>query len=114
MVWYRRMYLPNERDWAKWEASPILAPKALLNRAPPTWIAVGGVDILRDEGIAYGELLHKEGVRVELQVYEGATHAVAVMDGEFLLELRLHTSLDDFDFFHIQRKPWIRDFLVIY
>lgn len=86
MLWYRRMYLPDERDWGVWEASPILAPKALLNKAPPAWIAVAGADVLRDEGIAYAELLRKEGVRAQVQVYEGAPHAVPMMDGKFYLD----------------------------
>lgn len=91
MLWYRRMYLPDERDWATWEASPILAPAALPKKVPPAWIAVGGVDILRDEGVAYGEMLRKEGVRVTVQLYEGEPHAFEVMDDEFHPELRWET-----------------------
>ncbi|KAF9462198.1 Alpha/Beta hydrolase protein [Collybia nuda] len=92
MLWYRTMYLPNKRDWTAWEASPILAPKDLLKKAPPTWIAVGGADILRDEGIAYGQLLRNEGVSVEMQIYKGAPHAVFTMDG--VMELGRELYLD--------------------
>jgi acetyl esterase/lipase len=89
MGWYRSMYLPDTRDRANWDASPLLAPSGLLGKAPKAWIAVAGVDILRDEGVAYGEGLRREGVQVEVEVYEGAPHAVVVMDGKLIYRLVL-------------------------
>ncbi|KAA1471525.1 hypothetical protein DENSPDRAFT_837535 [Dentipellis sp. KUC8613] len=81
MVWFKNNYLPDAADWAKWDASPIFADDALLARTPAAWIAVTELDILRDEGIAYGERLRKVGVEVETKVYKGAPHPVMAMDG---------------------------------
>ncbi|CAA7263404.1 unnamed protein product [Cyclocybe aegerita] len=83
MMWFRRNYLPNEADWRKWDASPIFAPDNLVARLPKAWIAVAELDILRDEGIQYGERMRKAGVEVEIEVYKGAPHPIMAMDGEF-------------------------------
>ncbi|KIY48781.1 hypothetical protein FISHEDRAFT_58692 [Fistulina hepatica ATCC 64428] len=77
MLWYRRMYLPNESDWARLEASPNQGdPK----HAPRTWIGVAEQDLLRPEGEAYGEFLRAGGVPVEVKVYKGSTHSMMNID----------------------------------
>ncbi|EPQ60667.1 lipase/ esterase [Gloeophyllum trabeum ATCC 11539] len=81
MEWFKRNYLPNKEDWTKWDASPLFAPEELVRKAPRAWVAVCEMDILRDEGLAYGERLRKAGVEVETQVYKGAPHHVMAMDG---------------------------------
>ncbi|KII95688.1 hypothetical protein PLICRDRAFT_97380 [Plicaturopsis crispa FD-325 SS-3] len=75
MTWYRRMYLPDERDWGKWDASPTFAPRALIAQSPRTWIGVAELDILKPEGVAYGEQLREAGVETEIRIYEGSTHS---------------------------------------
>ncbi|KAE9409801.1 hypothetical protein BT96DRAFT_1012157 [Gymnopus androsaceus JB14] len=57
MNWFKSFYLPDEEDWTKWDASPIFAPVELLAKAPNAWIGVGELDILRDDGVQYGEKL---------------------------------------------------------
>ncbi|KAI0068229.1 hypothetical protein BV25DRAFT_1793279 [Artomyces pyxidatus] len=84
MMWFRKTYLPNEVDWPKWDSSPILAPDELFRKSPKTWIAVTELDVLRDEGIAYGKKLGDAGVEVEVQVYKGAPHPIMAMDGTVL------------------------------
>jgi len=81
MLWFRKNYLPNEEDWTKWDASPIFAPAKLLATLPKTWIAVAGLDILSEEGIAYGKKLQEHGVDVEIKEYERAPHPIMAMDG---------------------------------
>ncbi|KAI0936405.1 hypothetical protein AcV5_004555 [Taiwanofungus camphoratus] len=81
MLWFRDNYLPNETDRAKWDNSPIFAPEEGFKRAPRAWIGVAELDVLRDEGIAYGEKLKEAGVEVEIQVYKGAPHPIMAMDG---------------------------------
>ncbi|KAK1233925.1 hypothetical protein PQX77_002886, partial [Marasmius sp. AFHP31] len=82
MNWFKQNYLPNREDWTKWDASPIFAPKELLAKTPKAWIAVGELDILRDEGIKYGEILKESGVaEVETVVYKGGPHPIMAMDG---------------------------------
>ncbi|KAF9236509.1 Alpha/Beta hydrolase protein [Melanogaster broomeanus] len=45
------------------------------------WVGVCELDILRDEGIAYGEKLRGSGVTVEIKTYKGAPHPILGMDG---------------------------------
>lgn len=81
MMWFRRNYSPNEEDWSKWDSSPLLAPEEWFKKCPPAWICVAERDVLRDEGIAYGEKLKKAGVEVEIKVYKGAPHPIMAQDG---------------------------------
>lgn len=81
MLWFKNKYLPNKEDWTKWDASPYFAPDELIGRAPRAWVAVCEMDVLRDEGLAYGERLKKAGVEVETKVYKGAPHQIMAMDG---------------------------------
>lgn len=82
MLWFRHNYLPNKEDWTKWDASPFFAPDDLVSKIPRAWIGVTELDILRDEGIQYGEKLKKVGIDVEIQVYQGAPHPIMAMDGK--------------------------------
>ncbi|KIY66629.1 hypothetical protein CYLTODRAFT_377435 [Cylindrobasidium torrendii FP15055 ss-10] len=92
MNWFKNNYLPNKEDWTKWDASPTFAPAELLAKSPPTWIAVCEMDILRDEGIVYGEKLRKLGVPVETVVYQGAPHPIMAMDGRLKVGAKLVTD----------------------
>lgn len=80
MLWFRHNYLPNEEDWNKPDSSPIFYPDDLIAKAPPAWIGLAELDILRDEGLAYAEKLKKAGVEVEVQIYTGAPHPIMAMD----------------------------------
>lgn len=81
MIWFRKNYLPDQKDWAKWDSSPIFAPKDLFAKAPKAWIGVAELDVLRDEGIAFGEKLKSAGVEVETKIYRAAPHPIMAMDG---------------------------------
>ncbi|KIH89743.1 hypothetical protein SPBR_07494 [Sporothrix brasiliensis 5110] len=81
MLWYRRMYMPDESDWSHWHASPNLAPRELLEKLPQTWVAVSEQDLLAPEGIAFAKQLQELGVKTELQVLQGCTHSVLALDG---------------------------------
>lgn len=83
-MWYRRTYLPNEQDWAKWDSSPLLAPEDLFRKSPMAWIAVTELDVLRDEGIAYSQKLKDAGVEATIKVYKGAPHPIMAMDGMYV------------------------------
>ena len=82
MLWFRANYSPESADWTKWDNSPIFAPEDSFTAAPPAWVAVAELDILRDEGIAYAEKLRKAGVSAEVKVYKGAPHPIMAMDGK--------------------------------
>jgi len=81
MLWFRDNYLPNTTDRVKWDSSPIFAPDDIFSKAPKAWIAVAEMDILRDEGIAYGEKLKQAGAQVDVKVYEKAPHQIMALDG---------------------------------
>lgn len=81
MIWYRKMYMPDENDWSNWHASPNLAPEELLKKMPPTWMAVSEQDLLATEGIAFSKQLQGLGVKTELQVLTGCTHSILALDG---------------------------------
>jgi len=53
----------------------------MFHNVPRAWIAVAELDILRDEGIAYGKRLRMAGVPTEIKTYKGAPHPIIAMDG---------------------------------
>lgn len=64
------LYQPPDADPAA--ASPLLA----VSHAglPRTSLQIAGADPLRDEGVAYAEVLRKDGTEVRECVYEGYPH----------------------------------------
>ncbi|KAI9509075.1 Alpha/Beta hydrolase protein [Russula earlei] len=92
MLWFRRQYLPHEQTWARWDVSPLLAQDEMFRRVPKAWIAVAELDILRDEGIAYGNKLLAAGVPTEIKTYKGAPHPIMAMDAS-LSVLRIGKQL---------------------
>jgi acetyl esterase/lipase len=57
----------------------------MFRRVPKAWIGVAELDILRDEGIAYGKKLQMLGVPAEIKTYERAPHPILAMDGTYRL-----------------------------
>ncbi|KAF9262132.1 hypothetical protein L218DRAFT_960532 [Marasmius fiardii PR-910] len=93
MNWFKKNYLPNQEDWTKWDASPIFAPKELLAKTPNAWIGIAELDILKEEGIKYGEKLKEAGVpEVETVVYKGGPHPIMAMDRAVKLGAKLVTD----------------------
>ncbi|TFK57116.1 Alpha/beta hydrolase fold-3 [Heliocybe sulcata] len=68
MIWFRNNYLPNLEDRAKWDASPLFAPDELVRQVPKALVVLTELDILRDEGAAYGEKLRRDGWYVPCSV----------------------------------------------
>ena len=66
------MYCPNPADLRNPLAAPILAPDH--SGLPPAFIAVAEHDPLRDDGIAYAEVLEAAGVPVVLDRGTGLIH----------------------------------------
>lgn len=67
-----KMYFKNIKDWDADYVTPI--NKKDLKGLPRAYVEVCGMDILRDEGIAYAKKLEKSGVKVTLNIVEGAYH----------------------------------------
>ena len=77
--YFRRAYLPKEKDWTDWRASPLLARShADLPRA---LVITAGYDPLLDEGRAYAERLKAAGVRVEYREYADMVHGFILFGG---------------------------------
>jgi acetyl esterase len=66
-----RTYL-GPGDGSEPDASPLRAED--FGGLPPAFIAVAGVDVLRDDGIAYAAALEAAGVPVTLRTYEDMSH----------------------------------------
>ncbi len=63
-----------------WIASPILA-ESHASLAPCS-IHVAEFDVLRDEAVAYSELLMKSGTPSRVKIYKGVCHPWGHWDGE--------------------------------
>jgi acetyl esterase/lipase len=81
MTWYRRMYMPNEIDWQRWDASPHLAPEELLKQLPPTWIAISEQDLLAPEAYSFAKQLSSLEVPVTVYEVQGGTHSILALCG---------------------------------
>ena len=77
--YFRRAYLPNERDWTDWRASPLLA-RSHAN-LPPALVITAGYDPLLDEGRAYAERLRAAGVEVDYREYADMVHGFVLFGG---------------------------------
>ena len=77
--YFRRAYLPNERDWTDWRASPLLA-KSHAN-LPPALVVTAGYDPLLDEGRAYAERLRAAGVQVAYREFADMVHGFVLFGG---------------------------------
>lgn len=79
MLWFREQYLCGDADVLDWRASPILADN--LAQLPPTYIAMGGLDPLCDDGEAYGQALQAAGVPLTYRPFPGQMHGFATQFG---------------------------------
>ncbi|CAF9938510.1 hypothetical protein IMSHALPRED_000825 [Imshaugia aleurites] len=71
--WGARTYVPSHLPASDKYISPNRQPfrtKAAL------WICLGGLEILRDEGISFAEMMRAEGNRVEVYIEPYANHAI--------------------------------------
>ncbi|CAI7980948.1 MULTISPECIES: alpha/beta hydrolase [unclassified Parafrankia] len=73
-----RLYLGEGVTEADQYAAPARADD--LTGLPPTYLAVGGEDPLRDEGILFALRLMQAGVPVDLHAYAGAAHGFRDLD----------------------------------
>jgi acetyl esterase len=67
-----RRYAPREADHR--DPRFMVMAASDLSKMPPTYIATAGMDVLRDQGEAFGERLLESGVEVEVQRFSNLPH----------------------------------------
>lgn len=78
-VWTKQA---NQRMWSGYLRNGFQGPEGHavplrggdFSSLPPTYIEPQGIDLLRDEAIAYGERLRSAGVPVQVNIIEGSYH----------------------------------------
>ena len=74
MQWFWDAYAPDPASRAEPTVSPLQATVEQLRGLPPALVITDEVDVLRDEGEAYGRKLREAGVNVTAVRYEGVFH----------------------------------------
>lgn len=67
-----------------------------LGHLPPTFIAVGALDVLRDEGIHFALRTLEAGVMTELHVYPGAPHGFDRSAPDAAVSKRFRSDLENY------------------
>lgn len=86
LVWTARS---NRWAWGAYLGHPVTeredrpyasaARRADLTGLPPAWIGIGGIDLFRDEAVAYADRLRAAGVPCELHVEPGMYHGAETL-----------------------------------
>jgi acetyl esterase/lipase len=71
------------------------ARAADLHGLPPAFVAVGSLDLFRDENIAYAQRLLEAGIPTELHVYPGAPHGFEMIMASAAVAQRCQRDIDD-------------------
>ncbi len=80
MEWFFKHYVGETSFIQDPRAAPIRAED--LSGLPPCYIATAEFDPLRDEGMAYANLLREAGVEVEAKCFEGLVHGFSSLGAE--------------------------------
>ncbi|MGV0791919.1 alpha/beta hydrolase [Mycolicibacterium sp. XJ1819] len=76
LQWYWDQYVPSHVDRSDPYASPL---QARLDGLPPAVVVIAGHDPLRDEGVAYADMLEAAGVPVTRCTFDGGIHGFMTM-----------------------------------
>lgn len=80
MRWFWDNYTQSQQDRNNILASPLRASTAQLKGLPPTLIQTAELDVLRDEGEAFGRRLDAAGVPVTVTRYNGMIHDYGLLN----------------------------------
>lgn len=80
MQWFWDNYTTNPAERNEIYASPLRASTAQLQGLPPALIQTAEMDVLRDEGEAYGRHLSEAGVAVTSVRYSGMIHDFGLLN----------------------------------
>ena len=73
-------YIPDPDDRVSELATPRNISKTHAAKQPPTLICNAAVDVLRDDGILFGEILQNAGVDVSIVTFHGQLHDSVVFE----------------------------------
>lgn len=90
VAYFRQQYIPHERQWTDWRASPLLHPNH--SRLPPALVLTAGFDPLRDEGRQYADALSSAGTPCQYVCFERQIHGFILM-GKVLDEANTAVTL---------------------
>lgn len=80
MKWFWDNYTVSDKDRNNILASPLRATTEQLKGLPPTLIQTAELDVLRDEGEAFGRKLDAAGVPVTVTRYNGMIHDYGLLN----------------------------------
>ncbi|MEQ7419277.1 alpha/beta hydrolase fold domain-containing protein [Xanthomonas campestris pv. campestris] len=80
MRWFWDSYTTDPAQRREIYASPLQASVEQLKGLPPTLIQTAELDVLRDEGEAYGRKLDQAGVDVTVTRYNGLIHDYGLLN----------------------------------
>ncbi|MCW1979848.1 alpha/beta hydrolase [Xanthomonas campestris] len=80
MRWFWDSYITDPAQRREIYASPLQASVEQLKGLPPTLIQTAELDVLRDEGEAYGRKLDQAGVEVTVTRYNGLIHDYGLLN----------------------------------
>ena len=104
-VWTRAA---NRLGWSSLRGEESISPERLGHFAPalagtmaalpPTFIAVGALDLFLEEDVAYGLKLSRAGIPVEMHLYPGGVHGFDAYQGELAQQFHadLHAAISRF------------------
>ena len=93
MKWFWDNYTTSEKDRNNILASPLRANTEQLKGLPPTLIQTAELDVLRDEGEAFGRKLDAAGVPVTVTRYNGMIHDFGLLNA-LSQEPTVRTAID--------------------
>ena len=92
MLWFWRMYA-SPKDYTNPLCAPLFASDETLKDFPTTFLYTGTIDVLRDEGVLFGERLRKLGIKVK-QIQAVGTHVGCLLSNPSILQKFIDSIFD--------------------
>ena len=92
MLWFWRMYA-SPKDYTNPLCAPLFASDETLKDFPTTFLYTGTMDVLRDEGVLFGERLRKLGIKVK-QIQAVGTHVGCLLSNPSILQKFIDSIFD--------------------
>ena len=106
MQFFQEAFLNSEKE----AMDPMFSPMLHEDHSglPPAFIQVCEKDLLRDEGIAYGQKMSDAGVRTVTKIYMGHPHGICNMLVLKEAKLMLRDLLLELENHDMAYRPWTK------